>query len=44
MGWDYKRCDNSDMIYHTKKIEQKIEIPKHRIVLPEIFVKMPFLK
>lgn len=44
MAWDYNRCDEGGMLYHTKRVEQEIEIPKYRKVLPNTFVIMPSLK
>jgi hypothetical protein len=32
------------MIYHTKRVEQKLEIPKYRITLQNTFINMPTLK
>jgi hypothetical protein len=28
MAWDYRRCNSGGMLYHTKRVEQAIEIPK----------------
>jgi mannosyltransferase OCH1-like enzyme len=44
MAWDYRPCTGGEMLFHTKRIEQAIDIPKYRAVLPDTFVSMPALR